>query len=526
MKQLVCIFFIPLAVCIGIIIAVFSPDESGFTFVNGPEPETIDPPLVTGAVEGRIVGSLFEGLTGYNPKDLSPEPGIAKGWNISDDGLVYTFFLRKSMWSNGEHLTAYDLVYSWKRALMPATAADYAYQLYYIKNGKAYNEGLINDFSQVGVKAVDDYTLNVILEHPTPFFINLTSFSTLFPVNKTCIEKYGDNWTRPENIVSNGPFCLKEWRINHLIILSKNLLYWDADNVNLKNIRFQTVESINTGFNMYESGHADFIHAAPLPLVGILKQRNDFHTSVYLATYFYRFNVNRPPFNDTRIRKAFNYAVDKEAITKYVTKGGELPAKTFVPVGMPGYNPPDGLEYNVKEAQRLLAEAGYPKGKGFPSVELLFNTSESNKNIAEVIQQMLKKNLNINVRILNQEWKVFLSATKKLDYQISRASWIGDYIDPNTFLDIFVTNSGNNRTGWSNSEYDALIQMAANEPDNEKRFKLFQKAEKILVEDELPIMPIYYYVSHNMYRDNTKGIYPNILDIHPFKYIWQDSKNR
>ncbi|MGR3220617.1 MAG: peptide ABC transporter substrate-binding protein [Candidatus Anammoxibacter sp.] len=522
MTKILLIFILPLAILFGITAAVLHEDEVDFTFVNGPEPETVDPQLATGSVEAGIIGSLFEGLTTYNPSDLSPEPGIAKEWNISDNGLVYTFVLRKSSWSNNEPLTAHDFVYSWRRALLPETAADYAYQLYYIKNAKPFNEGIINDFMQVGVKAINDYTLQVTLESNTPFFINLTSFPTLLPVNESCIEKHGDNWTRVENIVTNGPFCLEKWNINQYIIMKKNPLYWDADNVTLNKIKSLTVESINTGFNIYEAGNADIISTVPLPLVNILTKRDDYHQSTYLATYFYRFNVNAYPFNDVRVRKAFNLAVNKDSIVKYVTKGGEIPAKTFVPAGMPGYLRPDGLTFDVSKAKKLLADAGYPTGKGFPEVELIYNTSESNKDIAEVLQQMWKENLNVNVRILNQEWKVFLNTTKNLDYQISRASWIGDYVDPNTFLDMFVTNGGNNRTGWSNPQYDSLIKMAAIEQDTTKRFDLFKRAERILVEDELPIIPLYFYVSHNMYRDNIKGIYPNILNIHPFKFITKD----
>lgn len=519
MKQLLIIFLVPSLIIICIIVAVVRTNDAEFSFINGPELETLDPPLITGSVESRIVGSLLEGLTTYNPKDLTPKPGIAKEWTVSEDGLVYTFFLRKSLWSNNQPLTAHDFTYSWKRALLPETAADYAYQLYYIKNASSFNKGTLNDFNLVGVKAIDDYTLQVTLEYPTPFFINLTSFPTLLPVNKNCVETYGDSWTKPDNIVTNGPFCLDEWRLNQHLILKKNLLYWDAKSVTLDKIKSQTVESVNTSFNMYESKTTDFINTVPLSIVDILIKREDFHPSVYLATYFFRFNVTKPPFDNILVRKAFNYAVDKNAIVKYVTKGDEVPAKTFVPIGMPGYESPDGSPYSVNEAKQFLAQAGYPDGKGFPTIELLYNTSESNKNIAEVLQQMWKSNLNVNVRLLNQEWKVFLNTTKMLDYEISRASWIGDYIDPNTFLDMFITDGGNNRTGWSNTKYDSLIKMAAKENDQTKRFDLFKRAEKILVEDELPIIPIYFYVTHNMYRANIKGIYPNILNIHPLKYI-------
>ena len=522
MRKLLILFGAPLLIFPIIIFTILTNHEADFTFVNGAEPETIDPPLVTGSVESRIVKALFEGLTSYNPKDLSPMPGVAKEWKISENHLQYTFFLRQSTWSNGEPLTAKDFVYSWKRALLPETAADYAYQLYYIKNARLFNESTIDDFDKVGVKALDDYTLEVTLESPTPFFLNLTSFPTLLPVNKNCLERYGDHWTRPESIVTNGPFLLERWNINQYVLMKKNPLYWDATNVTFNTVKARAIENINTGFNIYESGNADLISTVPLPLVNILSKRRDFHSNTYLATYFYRFNITKPPFNDIRVRKAFNLAVNKESIVKFVTKGGEVQAKTFVPNGMPGYTSPAGLAYDPVKARELLAHAGYPAGKGFPAVELIFNTSESNKDIAEVIQQMWKKNLNINVTILNQEWKVFLNTTKKLNYQMCRSSWIGDYIDPNTFLDMFVTNNGNNRTGWSNNRYDTLIKKAAVSDSNEERMSILLKAERILIEEELPIMPIYFYVSHDMYRDNIKGIYPNILNIHPLKHMYKE----
>ncbi|MDO8137065.1 MAG: peptide ABC transporter substrate-binding protein [Candidatus Brocadiales bacterium] len=514
------LILVPVIACTAITLTTHRCQRAEITYVSGPEPETLDPALLTGALEGRIVAALFEGLTQYHPKDLSPTPGIAREWRVSEDGLVYTFFLRESCWSNEEPLTAHDFVYSWKRTLLPETAADYAYQLYYIKNARAFNEGKIEDFSQVGVCALDDYTLEVELERPTAFFLDLTSFPTLLPVDRKCIERYGEDWTKPGNMVSNGPFRLVEWRINDKLRMVKNPYYWDADQVRLQSVAALSIESINTGFNLYETGGADYLFGLPLPIVQVLKGRNDFHTDIYLATYFYRFNVTRKPFDDPRVRKAFAMAIDKGEIVNYVTRGGEVPAKTLVPPGMPHYQPPLGVPFDPEEARRLLAEAGYPAGKGFPKVELLFNTSEANKDIAEVVQQMWKKHLGVEVTLVNQEWKVFLSTVKNLDYQIARGNWIGDYVDPNTFLDMFVTEGGNNRTGWSNPRYDHLIEMAASEIVTRKRMDIFQEAEKILVEDELPILPIYYHVSFNIYRPYVKGVYPNILNVHPWKYMW------
>ncbi|MEE9200425.1 MAG: peptide ABC transporter substrate-binding protein, partial [Candidatus Brocadiales bacterium] len=375
LKVLLPIVLVPIILCTVITFATHRYYRAEFTYVNGPEPETLDPALLTGFVEGRIVAALFEGLTQYQPKDLTPTPGAAKSWTVSEDGLTYTFFLRDSRWSNGEPLTAHDFVYSWKRALEPMTAADYAYQLYYIKNAQKFNEGEIADFSLVGVSATDDYTLEVELENPTAFFLDLTSFPTLMPVNRKCIETYGDYWTRPENIVCNGPFRLVEWKINNKIRMEKNPLYWDAVRLKLESVDALSIESVNTGFNVYDTGDADLIYGIPLPLVEILRGRNDFHTHVFLATSFIRFNVTAPPFDDVRVRKAFDMAIDKGRIVRYVTKGGEVPATTLVPPGMPDYKSPQGLPFNPEEARTLMAEAGYPGGKGFPYTEYLFNTS-------------------------------------------------------------------------------------------------------------------------------------------------------
>ncbi|MEK7368577.1 MAG: peptide ABC transporter substrate-binding protein [Planctomycetota bacterium] len=523
-KVLLPIVLVPAILCTTITFTTHRQNRAEFTYVSGPEPETLDPPLLTGFLEGRIVAALFEGLTQYEPRDLSPTPGVASHWTISEDRLTYTFYLSDTKWSNGEPLTAHDFVYSWKRALDPITAADYAYQLYYIKNAHAFNEGRLTDFSQVGVRAVDDYTLEVQLENPTAFFLDLTSFPTLMPVNRKCAEVHGDDWTLPENMVCNGPFRLAEWKINDRIRMEKNPFYWDTQHVKLQSIDALAIESINTGFNVYETGGADYLYGLPLPLVETLSDRKDFHSHVFLATFFLRFNVTVPPFDDVRVRKALDMAIVKEGIVKYVTRGGEIPAATLVPPGMPNYRSPEGLPFNPEEAQRLLAEAGYPGGHGFPKTEYLFNTSEANKDIAEVIQQMWKKYLGIDVTLVNQEWKVFLSTVKNLDYQIARGNWIGDYVDPNTFLDMFVTGGGNNRTGWSNRRYDQLIEAAAEEKDEDKRMEIFREAENILVADDLPILPVYYHVSLDMYRPHVKGVSPNLLNIHPWKYIRTDKE--
>ena len=507
-----------------IIISNCSYEKADFTFILGTEPETLDPALSTGVPEGRIERALFEGLTISNPKDLSNIPGMAEDWEISSDGLTYTFHLRNAYWSNGEKVTSYDFIYSWERVLNPNTGAQYSYMLWYIKNAKLYNEGKLKDFSKVGVKAPDPKTLVVTLEHPVPYFLSITSFDTLMPVNKHCVETYGPNWIKPENIVVNGPFKLVEWRMRERIVLEKNPLYWDKDNVKLNRIVALPVENTNTNFNLYITGVAQWTdsNGIPLNIVDKIRKRPDSHIAPYLGTYFIRINVTKPPLNDVRIRKALAMSIDKKEITDKVMKAGQIPADHFVPPGLKGYKSPKGIHFNPAKAKQLLKEAGYPDGKNFPKITYLYNTFEAHRDIAEVLQEQWHKYLGIKVEILNQEWKVYLNSMNKLDYDLCRSAWIGDYPDPNTFLDMFITNGGNNNTGWSNKEYDFLIHQASLERDPEKRMQLFYQAEKILIEDELPIIPLYFYVSHHLKHPCVRGIYQNILDKLMLKFVWID----
>ncbi len=517
------VIIILLALCVAGLLAgltLAKEEPADFTFVSGAEPETLDPALMTGVLEGRLASALFEGLTTCNPRDLSAQPGMAERWEISDDGRVYTFHLREAKWSNGAPVTAHDFVYSWRRVLDPKTGASYAYQLYYVKNAKAYNEGELSDFAQVGIRADGDRKLVVTLERRTPFFLSLTWFMTLLPVNRQCIETHGETWTRPDAIVTNGPFLLQDWRINRRLRLRRNPEYWDAANVRSPVVDALTMEAPGAGFNMYETGGADLLTSVPPQLVDVLMDRDDFHSSTYLGTYFYRFNVTRPPLDDVRVRKALTMSINREHVTRYVTKGGEVPAATFVPIDMPGYTSGRGLPFDPDRAKALLAEAGYPGGKGFPKIEIVFNTSDFHKSIAEVVQDMWRRHLGIDAQLVNKEWKVYLADTRALKYEVARSAWIGDYCDANTFLDMFVTDGGNNRTGWSDKRYDALIAAAADEPNPGRRMKLFQQAETILCTEGVPIAPIYFMTASNMYRANVRGVYPNVLNLILLKWVW------
>ena len=495
---------------------------------NGSEPRELDPSTSSGTPASRILDNIFEGLTQIDPFSYEPIPGVAEKWDISPDGLEYKFLLRKNAkWSDGKNLDAHDFVKSWVRALDPKTASEYAYQLYYIKNGEAFNTGKIKDPKQLGVSAVDKHTLLVTLEKPTAYFLHLTAFHTLYPTPSHVIEKYPDKeWTKEGKMVGNGPFKLAEWKLNNFVKLVPNEHYWDHKSVKLKEAFLYPIENIDTEEKSFFSGELHLTSEVPLikvPTYERQKQRNKdkyhpYTTHPFLATYFYRFNTSKKPFNDKRVRQAFALTVDRKLLVERVTRRGEPPAQSFTPPGISGYSFAGDLPTSVtpeliKKARELLKSAGYPDGKGFPKVELLYNTSENHKKIALAIQQMWKKYLGVEIGIINQEWKVFLNTQKKLNYDISRAGWVGDYPDPNTFLNMFVTGGGHNGTGWSNKKYDELIDLAAKTVDKTKRFSYLHEAESILME-ELPVLPLYIYTRSQLISQQVKMLdqQDNIVD--------------
>lgn len=381
---------------------------------------------------------------------------------------------------------------------------------------------VLYDFdSQVGIRAPDDRTLVVELNNRTPFFLDLVAFYPLYPVNKNCVERYGSpEWTKPENIVTNGPFHLEFRRIRDRIRLSKNPNYWNAKVVKLNTIDALTIEQATTGLNLFLKGQSDWQPSPPSFLMPELKKRDDFLAAPGMITYFYRINVTKPPLDDVHVRRALNMAVDKQLIVDKVLKAGQEPARSIVPPGTAaGYVSPKCGTYDPQAARDELAKSSYAKqGKAFPTIEILYNTSEGHRAIAEVIQQQWKNNLNIEVKLLNMEWTSFLDAVHQKQYSVARAGWIGDYPDPNTFLDMWVTDGENNETGWSNAEYDKLIQDAAAETDPQKRLDIFERAERILM-DEQPIIPIYFYMVVNMVNPKVEGFYPNIQDLHPLHLL-------
>ena len=499
-------------------------------FGNGTEIQDLDHQVVTGVPEHKVVMALIEGLVMENPVDLSPEPGVAHRWEISDDQLTYTFHLRDTaVWTDGEPVTAEDFLLSYRRILTPSLASEYANMIYdFVENAEAYYRGEITDFSEVGFKVIDPHTFQIRLRSPTPYFLNiLASHYSWWPVPIKVIERFGGlarkgtDWTRPENYVGNGPFRLKSWKPNQKIIVEKNPLYWDRVRVRLNEIHFYPVESAETEERMFRTGQLHRTSTVPLSKLDVYRRDNPevLHIEPLLSVYFYRINVTRPPLDDVRIRRALALAIDRESLVKNVLRGGQTPAYNFTPPGFPDYEPRARLEGTLEEARRLLAEAGYPGGEGLLPIEILYNTSEGHRTIAEALQQMWRTNLGIDVRLLNQEWKVYLDSQDNLDFSLSRSGWQADYVDPNTFLEIFVTGGGNNDTGWSNPEYDRLRRAALETADPATRFAIYERMEEILIE-ELPIIPIYHYTRNYLLDPGVKGWHPTVLDNHPFKYIY------
>ena len=494
---------------------------------NGSEPKDLDPHVVTGVTEHNIIAALLEGLVAEDPKTLAPVPGVAERWDISDDALVYTFHLRPdAKWSNGDPVTADDFVFSYRRILTPGLGSPYAYMLYCLKGAEGYHAGPLNSFDDVGIKALDPQTLQLTLSAPTPYFLSLLNHYSWFPVHRPTILAHGhiatigSLWTRPENYIGNGAFKLTEWQPNKQIVVTKSETYWDHEAVTLNAIHFYPIGDHTIEEHAFRAGQIHTTETVPIDRIDYYRKKRPelLRLDPYLGCYYYLFNVKRPPLDSAKVRKALALAIDREQITKYVTRGGEAPAMHFTPPDTGGYTARAQLSGNLETARQLLAEAGFPDGKGFPTLSLLYNTADSHARIAEVIQQMWVTGLGINIELVNMEWKVYLAQTQSGNYDIARAGWIGDYVDPNSFLDLWVTDGGNNRARWANVEYDKAIRAASVEQDPAKRFERFQQAEEILM-DEVPIMPIYFYRSKTLVQPSVRGWRPTLLDHHPYKHI-------
>ena len=535
---------------------------SGGNVQLGAEPPGIDPGITIGVPESTIEMQVFEGLTRLDNKNM-PQPAIAKSWTISTDRKTYMFTLRDASWTNGTPVTAYDFEYAWKRVLSPELAAEYATQLYYVYGGEAFNKSIkvgtkyyvqavdakgnpltkkvgdkdvpvpnmtkeIDPSKDVGVKALNAKTLQVDLQSPTAYFLALTAFSTLYPVCKAVVST-NDKWASDvKTYVTNGPFKLTQWSHNDKMVFVKNPTYWDKDKVKLTKITFLMVEDSSTALSMYQSGQLDSAASVPNSELPKLVASGDVKILPSLATYLYMFNTTKKPFSDVRVRKALTLAINRHQITTSITKGGETPALGMVSNGIPDALP--GSEFrtvggsyfkdnDIATAKALLAQAGYPNGKGFPSFTLLFNTSDLHKSVAEAIQQMWKKNLGITCTLRNEEWGVYLADEASLNYDVVRRAPTADYMDPNTFLELWVTGNGRNMTGYSNKAYDALIAKEKATVDPKARMTVLHAAEKILMTD-MPIAPVYFYTNPMLLSKHIKNFYESALGIVDWKNVY------
>lgn len=494
----------------------------------GSEVGDLDPQLAANIAEGDIASALFEGLVVEDPVDLHPVPGVAESWESSPDQLSYVFHLRaNARWSDGTPVTAQDFVASWRRILTPSLGASNADLLYLLQGAEGFHKGLTKDFGQVGVTALDAHTLRVRLEHPAPYFLSLLTNPAWLPVPLSVVTAHGspvergNPWARAASMVGNGPFRLKSWEPNRRIIVEKSEAYWDAAHVRLQGIQFYPIESMDAEERAFRSGQLHITYVMPFAKVDAYRHDAPqfLRTDPYLNTYFFRLNLRRPPFGDERVRRALSQAVDRTAIVEKLLHGGQRAATAITPPGLGGYVPPAGLPTDFDAARRLLVAAGFPGGKGLPQIELLYNTSDNHRTIAEAVQEMWRRELGIEVRLVNQEFKGVLNERRTGNYQILLSDWVGDYLDPVTFLDLWRTDSGNNHTGWSNPAYDNLLFAAARTVDPAERLRLLQQAEGLML-SAAPIIPLYYNTHVFLLQPSVKGWHPTLLDHHPYKHVW------
>lgn len=516
-----------------------SSSNQQLVFNLGEDPETMDPTLNNSSGAGTMILNAFEGLMVLDEND-QPVEGTAESMEVSEDGLVYTFKIREdAKWSDGEAVTADNFKYSWLRALNKETAAEYAYQLFYIKNAEKFYNGEATA-EEVGINVIDEKTLEVTLETPTAYFPQLLAFTTYVPLREDIVSANPEGWaTNPETYVSNGPFKLVQWDMKDQLVFEKNGNYWDKDSVKLESLTFKLVTDDTTAYSELKAGNFDMVNSVPTNEIEPGIEEGLVHVNPKLGNYYFAINVGKQDtlsedvkevLNNKLVRQALNLAIDRQEIIDNVGKAEQIPAYSFVPQGITDengndfaskeYYDPSDMEGNIAKAKELLKEAGYENGNGIPTIELMYNSEGTHKDICQIIQQNWEE-IGVNVELTNQEWAVFLNTRQQGDYQIARHGWIGDYIDPMTFLDLWVTGGGNNDCGFSNARYDELIAAAKVETDSAKRLEMLREAEDILM-DEMPILPIYYYTTVTAANENVKGVRISTLGKISFKYAYKE----
>lgn len=494
---------------------------------NSSEPGTLDPALATGTHDSWPMQHIYEGLMKYNEKGEIVE-GVAKEMKVSDDGLTYTFTLRDdAKWSNGDPVTAQDFEFSWKRVLDPETASEYSYQLYYLKNGEAYNNGEATA-EDVGVKALDDKTLEVTLESPTEYFPSLVAFYTYYPVQKKTVEANPDWAKDPKagDFVTNGAFKCVDWKHNEAIELVKNDQYYDADKIKLAGIHFDIIEDQNTAWQRYEGGEYDFLYNPPTTIVHKLNQEKNPELTITdeLSTYYYEINTEKKPLNNAKVREALSLAIDRKSLVENITQGGQVPAEGMVPYGLKDDADKDFREANgnlikedVAEAVKLLEEGLAEENmtrEDLNGMVIVYNTDETHKKLAQAIQEMWNSKLGISLKLENMEFQTLIDRRRQGDFSIARAGWVGDYADPMTMLDLFTTGNPQNNSRWGDPEFDKLIKTAKTTVDSKERMDSMKEAEKILMRDK-PVVPVYFYTAAYVTKPYVKGVYKIMMN-YPF----------
>ncbi len=493
--------------------------EKVLRIANMAEPETLDPHRTSTVPESNILRNLFEGLMVLDPSG-NVAPGVAESFSISEDGLTYTFRLRgNAKWSNGEPVTAGDFVYSLRRIEDPKTHSQYAEVLYPIKNAEEVNTGKA-PLTDLGVAAPDVRTVEITLKAPTPYFLQLLTHGTSLPANEKAVTRFGEEWLKPGLMVSNGAYMLDDVKPNSHIRIVKNPNYWDAAKVTIDAVVFDPSEDRAAVLKRYRAGEFDILRDLPNDQLGWLRQNmpKELRIAPYAGVYYYAMNTTKPPFNDKRVRTALSMAINREILVERITTAGELPAYGFVPDGTADYTPRRvpwrTMSQTEREAaaQKLISEAGYGRNKPL-QFQLAYNTSENHKRIAIALAAMWKT-INVNVELVNSEFKVHLNNMRIGNFQMGRVGWIVDYNDAQGYLFLLQTSTKQqNYSRFSNPEYDRLMDEASLTAGARKRAALLEQAEGILLE-ELPVIPIYFYVSKNLVSTKVKGWQDNPLDAH------------
>ncbi|MEM8562997.1 MAG: peptide ABC transporter substrate-binding protein, partial [Pseudomonadota bacterium] len=498
-----------------------------FYFGNSTEPQSLDPHVMSGQPEVNIARALFEGLVTRNPITMDMDPGVAQRWTISEDGKVYTFYLNpEARWSNGDPVTATDFVWSITRSIHPLMGNQVAYTLFPILNARAFGTGELADETLLGIQALDTHTLQINLENPDPFFLETLGTYPAYPVHRATVEAHGEptdrftRWTRAENFVGNGAFTLSEWLLNRRLTVTKSETYWDAERVKLNQVVFYPIENLVSEEKMFRTGQLHFTNQVPVSKIPWYRDLPDspYHQGPQQGTYFLSLNIKREPLTDLRVRQALAMAIDRDRLISSILYGTAVPSAAMVPLDTPGYRSPPGAAYNPEKAKALLAEAGFPDGEGWPGLEYLYNTNEQHRSIAVALQQMWKDTLNIDITLVNQEWKVYLDTTNEKNYDMARMGWLASTFDPLIFLDIFTSTSGINRTNFADARFDKLVkELIPRSVDDDRRLALTQEAEAIVL-DNVPAIPLYNYMTKHLVQPSVTGAPSNELDIQNFKY--------